>query len=200
MLNITFFKNILQLKLFFQTGRFQTEIETEIQIFESRRASIFAQYTTANGIATTSQTVSNPSSETAGQTGRTFGQFSPNQLTSQHQHVVDLTGGADLSTPGSFGKGSIIFTKAIITGFDYNFKFQTAVHVQVPFLIPSLLFTDADDDVVLLPASQETLARNLREIFSGTRTTRRGSQTDRYKRPLGRRTTTGAHIFCMFFV
>jgi hypothetical protein len=173
-------------------------METEIQILESRRASIFAQYTTANGIRTTSQTVSNPSSETAGQTGRTFGQFSPIQLTSQH--VIDLTGGADLSTPGSFGKGSIIFTKAIITGFDYNFKFLTAVHVKVQFFISSLLFTDAADDVVLLPTSQGTLARDLREIFSGTRTTRRGSQTDHYKRPLGRPTTTGAHIFCMFFV
>jgi hypothetical protein len=57
-----------------------------------------------------------------------------------------------------------------------------------------MLFTAADDDVVLLP-SQETLARDLREIFSGTRSTRQGAQ-----RPLGRPTTTGANIFCMFFV
>jgi hypothetical protein len=53
-------------------------------------------------------------------------------LTSQHEDdVIDLTGGADLSTPGSFRKGEILFTKAIITGFDYNFNFLTAVHVKV---------------------------------------------------------------------
>ena len=120
--------NILKIKLCFQTG---TSLRRDIQTLELERQSIFSQYTTANGIGLTSPQVSNPSTETAGQTGRTFGEFSPNQLTSQHD-VIDLTGGADLPTPGSFWKGEIIFTKVIITGFDYNFNFLTAVHVKVP--------------------------------------------------------------------
>ena len=119
--------NILKIKLCFQTG---TSLRRDIQTLELERQSIFSQYTTANGIGLTSPQVSNPSTETAGQTGRTFGEFSLNQLTSQHD-VIDLTGGADLPTPGSFWKGEIIFSKVIITGFDYNFNFLTAVHVKL---------------------------------------------------------------------
>jgi hypothetical protein len=98
-LNITFYKNILKIKLCFQTG---TSLRSDIQTLELQRQSIFSQYTTANGIGLTSPQVSNPSTETAVQSGRTFGEFSPNQLTSQHEDVIDLTGGEDLPTPGSF--------------------------------------------------------------------------------------------------
>jgi hypothetical protein len=86
--------NILKIKLCFQTG---TSLRRDIQTLELERQSILS----ANGIGLTSPQVSNPSTQTAGQTGRTFGEFSPNQLTSQHD-VIDLTGGADLPTPGSF--------------------------------------------------------------------------------------------------